>query len=328
MKKMFAFSLAFALPSLAFAEEPTADQVAELEALAPSSEKKLASTPDSSEVDQLIDSISIKETKLNIVPKANAMKSAPPSDTPNTLSLPLLEPNHRSRGKAYLDPFLGRVIYPELAVRMTTTFARELNNGTQTQKGPTALLARADISLWALDLRFAFANLGPDTRQPFDLVLKVPFSAGDHWFAPILAFHFPLDVGPSEAIYEAGLGYHGRFGPVGLKLEVTGFNGGPQRTKAVYSRGMIGFDAALSVLASDGIGIVIEAEGTTVASEVEGTGGPKIGDTVVHLVPGLRFFPKGEGFELGIAGIITVASSDYEVLERHGAMVSAGYTFF
>src|SRR5262249_3126161 len=117
-------------------------------------------------------------------------------------------------------------------------------------------------------------------------------------------------------------------GRVSLKLEASGFNGTFERTKGDQSGGMIGWNASIGALITEQLGAIVEADGVTAISERVGVNLPRIGDTVVHLYPGLRWFPKEDTrLFLGAAAVISFVPDQYDLLRRRGAMFEVGYTF-
>src|SRR5258706_10073862 len=117
--------LAFA----AFASSAWAAEPENPEDLAPPPPAQSLTQTPRTETDELIDAVGIHETKFRVVPRGEAAVSPPDSDAPVNVNLPLEPTTHRDAGLAFLDPFLGHVIYPEVALRMSTTFAKELVSG-------------------------------------------------------------------------------------------------------------------------------------------------------------------------------------------------------
>src|SRR5688572_3679604 len=83
-----------------------------------------ASDPEDSSQDT-IDAISIRETKIDVVPASEAAKEPPNLDAPVAVPPAPLLSEHHDRSRDYLDPFLGRAIYPEISARFHTAFVRE-----------------------------------------------------------------------------------------------------------------------------------------------------------------------------------------------------------
>lgn len=285
------------------------------------------------DVPDLVDALGVEETRFEVVPRDAAdPRLRQPVEADDPVRIPLsLDTDHRDRGRAYLDPFVGREVYPELSARLATAFTRKkFANGGEPHgnDGTMALLARADVSLWFLDLRFPLDSSTPSDSGPFELVLKAPFGIGPHRFAPMLVVHVASD-GLSRSVIEAGVGYHYARQGLALKLEVSAFDGAPDRTRSSALGGKLGWNAQLSYLVTDHVGVVVEADGVTAISEREGQPPPEVGDTIVRLLPGVRFFvPETEGLELGVAGLVSFVPDGYGVGRAQGVLLDFAYTFF
>jgi hypothetical protein len=144
----------------------------------------------------------------------------------------------------------------------------------------------------------------------------------------MLVFHAPIAEGLDRSVAELALGYHYARAGFGLKLEVSAFNATHLRTRGPQSAGMVAYDGVLSYLIGDVVGIVLEANGTTALSERSSAAKPTVGDTVLRLAPGLRFFPFDAGFALGISGLLTFVPDGYVGMSRdQGVLLDVGYTF-
>lgn len=302
--------------------------------LAASSSLARAEEADSTEA--LIDAISIRETKILVVPASDAAKTPPPVDDPVTVKVPALDPQveGEEQAHAYLDPFIGRPIYPAIDAHFETAFVRETIDGGSAPEGNMALASRVALSLWAVDLRFPVST--SDHDQPAELALKIPFGAGKHRFAPTFVVHVPMDGGLSRSIYEAALGYQGAFGKFSVKLEISAFDGTFERTAGELSAGMFGWSGSFGYLLGDQLGVIVEVDGLTAISERVGIARPQIGDTVLHLYPGLRWFPTRDAdrssadssrFYVGAAAVLSFVPAEYDLLRRQGAMFEVGYSF-
>lgn len=298
-----------------------------------SSSASIARAEDAESTEALIDAISIRETKILVVPASDAAKTPPPVDDPVTVKLPALAPDREGiEERAYLHPFIGRPIYPTIDAHFETAFVRETFDSGDAPEGNMALASRVAISLWAVDLRFPVSTR--DRDEPAELALKIPFGAGKHRFAPTFALHVPMDGGFSRSIYEAGLGYQGAFGKFSVKLEVSAFDGTFDRTHGDLSAGMFGWNGSFGYLLGDRLGVIVEVDGITAVSERVGIARPQIGDTVLHLYPGLRWFPSravdpaDDGrFYVGAAAVLSFVPAEYDLLRRQGAMFEVGYSF-
>ncbi len=273
----------------------------------------------------------LDETHFEVVPRSSDRKVEVPSDEPAGIDLPVITTTHRDEGQAYLDPFLGREVFPELSAQLSMRFVQEKisNVGEPHGKdGRVALRGRVDVNLWVLDARVPFGAAEGENAGPVELVLKAPFSAGPHRFAPMVVFHVPTDRGLEGSLVELAFGYHYARDGFGLMLEVSGFSGTHDRRKGPRSAGMVGWDAVVSYLFGDVFGVVVEADGTTAISEHVESKPPSTGDTVVRLAPGFRFFPIDPGFSLGLAAVLTFVPDGYEGLTRdQGVLFDIGYTF-
>jgi hypothetical protein len=277
------------------------------------------------ETDDLIDAISIHETQIRVVPAAEAQKTPPPADDPVNVPVLLREEDNRH---AYVEPFVGRPVYPTISAGFDTAFVRETfePDNTTAPRGNMALASRLSLNLYFLDLRFPMSTSGAD--QPAELALKIPFGSGAHRFAPTVAIHMPVGGGFTRAIYEAGVGYQGAFGKLSLKLEVSAFNGTFERTEGTHAGGVFGWGGSIAYLVTERVAAIVEAEGLTAISEREGVTQPQIGDTVLRLYPGLRWFPQADSrFYVGAAAVLSFVPAEYELLRRRGAMLEVGYTF-
>jgi hypothetical protein len=285
--------------------------------------------------DEVLENLSIRETKFRVVSHEeakDALATPPNLDEPVSANLPLLETKRETEGRAHLDPFFGRTIYPEISAGFTSAFVRETYQGDSANDGAPAgnmaLASRVALSLWFLDLRFPISTSRAD--EPSELSLKIPFALGDgaHRLAPIFSAHVPMNAGFSHAIYEAGLGYHGAFGRFALKLEVSAWNGSFDRTEGAVSGGKLGYNAVASFLATDNFGLIVELDGATSISERSGESLPQSGDTVLRFYPGIRFYPSDDArLYLGAAAIFSVVPDEYDLLRRRGALLELGYTF-
>jgi hypothetical protein len=288
--------------------------------------------------DLVVDRVGRKESKFLVVPKEDAKKMAVepgPSDTPVHVHLPMLSLQHRDDGLPYMDPYFGHSIYPQIGARLLTGFVTERFENKGEAGGSTsrmALAGRADLSLWLLDLRVPFDTQG-GTDDRMEIAFKVPFGIGRHRFAPILSVWAPTSGSFSSALLEAGLGYHVTLGGLGLRLQVSGFNGSFDRLRSPagparddHIGGMLGWNGALSYLIGDHLGVMFEADGTTSLSE-HSSAGTKVGDTTVRLIPAVRFFPNDSGFRLGLAGLFTFVPDGYDIVRRQGVLFDIGYVF-
>lgn len=273
--------------------------------------------------------LGVEETRFRVVDKKSA--EAREAEDPAGVDLPLLDTKHREEGRQYLDPFIGREVYPEVSARLSTGFVtRRIANGDEPhgRDGKMTLGGRVDLSAWVLDVRIPFDTDRPIQERSVELVLKAPFSAGHHSFAPMLVFHAPIAEGLDRSVAELALGYHYARAGFGLKLEVSAFNATHLRTRGPQSAGMVGYNGVLSYLIGDVVGIVVEADGTTALSERSSAAKPKVGDSVLRLAPGLRFFPSDAGFAVGISGLLTFVPNGYLGMSRdQGVLLDVGYTF-
>ncbi|MEQ8274433.1 MAG: hypothetical protein RMA76_45055 [Deltaproteobacteria bacterium] len=284
------------------------------------------------DVPDLVDAMGVEETRFEVVPRDAADgRTQAPIEADDPVTIPLVRDiAHRDEGRVYLDPFLGREIYPELSARVFTAFGRKrFANGGEPGggDGTMALVGRADVSLWFLDLRLPVDSSAREDSGPFELVLKAPFGIGHHRFAPLLVVHVADRLATS--VVEAGIGYHYARQGLALKLEVTAFDGAPDRTRVGAIGGKLGWNAQVSYLLTDHVGFVVEADGVTAISEREGQPPPAVGDTIVRLLPGVRFFlPEADGVELGVAGLLTFVPDGYGVARTEGLLLDFAYTFF
>jgi hypothetical protein len=279
------------------------------------------------------DSLGVSETQFSVVPKKDAKKALPSADEPVKLPT-VVETPHRDAGRPFVDPFLGREVYPELSVRLATGFVRKktANSGESGgNDGTMALISRADVSLWFLDMRFFLDSTEQAGSGPFELVLKAPIEISEHSrLAPMLVVHVPMAGGIGDSIVEAAVGYHYARSRLALKLEVSAFDGAPNRTRlGAGAGGKLGWNAAVSYLVTDRIGVLVEADGVTAVSERTGVETPAVGDTIVRVLPGVRWFvDEASGLELGLAGIFSVVPDGYSVRRDQGVLLDFGYTFF
>lgn len=277
--------------------------------------------------------LGVDETRFEVVERGSG--EVPPEEEadpePFGVDLPLLETTHRDAGLQYQDPFLGREVYPELSANVQTRFVtrRIANAGEPHGKdGRMTLGGRVDLSLWVLDVRIPFEMDRPNAERNIELVVKAPFAAGRHSFAPMLAFHAPIQEGLDESVVELAVGYHYARAGFGLKLEVSAFSATHVRGRGPRSAGMVGYNGVLSYLFGDVVGIVLEADGTTALSQRTSSARPKVGDTVLRVAPGLRFFPFDPGFTIGVSGLLTFVPDGYSGLSRdQGVLLDLGYTF-
>lgn len=278
------------------------------------------------------DSIGVGETRFDVVDAKDADRQLPSADEP--VRLPLnLDTQHRDEGRPYLDPFLGREVYPELSVRLATGFVRKktANSGEPGgEDGSMALISRADVNLWFLDMRFFLDSTDRQPDGPFEMVLKAPLAISDHHrLAPMLIVHVPLRQSIGDAVLEAGVGYHYARSGLALKLEATAFEGSPNRTSSGPNQGgMLGWNAQVSYLLTERIGVLVEGDGVTAISERTGTDTPAVGDTIVRILPGLRWIVADDsGMELGVAGLFTFVPDGYRIRRDQGLLLDFGYVF-
>jgi hypothetical protein len=283
------------------------------------------------DVDETMKALGVEETRFEVAPKGERKVVVPASDDSFRVDLPLLSTKHRDEGQHYLDPFLGREVFPELGAQLSMHFVRQktANRGEPNGRdGRIALGGRADLNLWIFDLRVPFDATDDRLNAPVELVLKAPFSVGEHRFAPMLIAHVPANDGLDESVFELAFGYHYARSGFGLKLEVSGFSATHDRRKGERTAGMVGWNAVASYLIGDVVGIVVEADGATAISERVEQPAPKVGDTVVRIAGGLRFFPVDEGFSMGLAGIYVHVPDGYVDFPRDlGVLFDIGYTF-
>jgi hypothetical protein len=294
------------------------------------------SEPNADDAFESAASIGRKESKLVVVPrdqvKAIGNAEPRPSDEPVRVNLPLLSPQHRDEGLPYMDPVFGLAIYPQIGARLLTGFVNERfsNSGeTSSTDSRMAIASRVDLSLWALDLRVPFDTQGGPVNDPMEIALKIPFGIGRHRFAPIFSVFTPIGASLQSSLVEAGLGYHVTLFGIGLRLEATGYNGSFDRFKNVgRTSGMLGWNGALSYLIGEHVGVMFEADGVTALSEATaGATAAKRGDTVVRLVPAIRFFPNDSSFRIGVAGQYTIVPDGYDIVRRRGVLLDLGYVF-
>jgi hypothetical protein len=283
------------------------------------------------DTDDTMKALGVEETKFEVADKTSGKKlEVPASDDSIRFDLSL-ETKHRDDGLPYLDPFLGREVYPELSAQLGTRFvARKTANGGEPngKDGRMTLVGRLDASAWFVDARVPFDSNRRADEGVVEIVLRAPFSAGSHHFAPMLIIHSPMSQGIDESVLEIAFGYHYARAGFGLKLEVSGFDGSHDRRRT-RSAGMIGWNAELSYLFGEVVGIVVEVDGATAISERKSATPPELGDTIVRFAPGLRAFPLDAGLSLGLAGLFTFVPDGYAGFERDaGVLVDLGYTFF
>lgn len=273
------------------------------------------------DVEDTLAGLGVEETVFEVRPKKALM-------TPLVGEVaPLPPPSHAARGLAYIDPFVGRDIYPELSVGVRTGLLSEktANEGeVGGTEGRLRLGGRLDLSLYLLDIRIPIQ----DRDAPVELIFKAPFGVGRHRFAPMLIAHVPTRRSLANGILEAALGYHYERDGLGFKLELSAFNGAPDRTRSPNGSAFLGFDVVLSYLASPAIAVAIEANGVTAVSEQRDSVPPALGDTVLQIAPGLRIFPDGPSFQIGIAALFNVTPDGYRgLLRQQGALVDLSYVF-
>jgi hypothetical protein len=295
------------------------------------------------DVDETMKALGVEETEFVVADKRQTKLALPDSDESTKVDLPFLSTQHRDEGQAYLDPFVGREVFPELSAQLSTQLVRQkLSNRGEPNgnNGRVALGGRVDFNLWLLDVRVPFDTTDDSENAPLELVAKAPFSLGEHHFAPMLIAHVPTDDGIDDSVIELAFGYHYARSGFALKLEVSGFVGTHERRKGDRipagaidpalrpSAGMFGWNGVVSYLIGDVVGIVFEADGVTAISERAEFTSPSAGDTLVTLAPGLRFFPVDPGFSLGLAAVITLVPDDYVGVPRDlGVLFDFGYTF-
>src|SRR5688572_25308615 len=112
------------------------------------------------DVDDTMKALGVEETKFEVADKSSNKKLAvPESDDPLRIDVPILSTEHRDQGQHYLDPFLGREVFPELSAQLSMAFVRQkISNSGEPggNDGRVALKGRADLNLWIFDLRVPF----------------------------------------------------------------------------------------------------------------------------------------------------------------------------
>ena len=278
----------------------------------------LVGAPEPDDAAAWVDRLGVKETPL---------LDATLPDLDDPVRLPANPPPpHRRRVKPFIDPFLGREVAPELAVGVRGAFARE--RFLPDEDGRAAFLFRFDVSLYFLDLRIP-ANATEDIEDaPLELVLKIPMGLGRHHrLSPMFVVHAPMTGQWDDSVVELALAYHFARGPLSFKVELSGFDGRPDRGSRVGG-GNFGFNLLASYSFFRRLAVVFEADGTVALSGDPGDVREE-GDVFLRLLPGIRFFADREGaLQFGLAGWLSAAPDDPSIARVDGVLMDVGYVFF